>query len=132
MTDFVARRKERWLWTMMILVPEFVERPLADRAIATALRKKELRALSKVRFDTLEEGKVVQTLHLGSYDEEGPILRTMHESFLPESGLIAVGRHHEIYLSDPRKVSADKLKTILRQPVALASDQPSGAPPLNG
>ena len=117
MADFISRRKDRWLWTLMILVPGFVERPLVDRAIANALHKKGLPALSKLRFEELDEGKVVQTLHVGSYDEEGPILRTMHEVFLPKNGLTYAGRHHEIYLSDPRKVPAGKLKTILRQPV---------------
>jgi hypothetical protein len=60
----------------------------------------------------------VQTLHLGSFDAEAPVLATMHDGFIPENGLRMTGKHHEIYLSDFRKVAPDKLRTILRQPVA--------------
>ena len=63
---------------------------------------------------------MVQTLHIGAYDHEGPILKRLHEEFLPASGLTEAGHHHEIYLSDPRKTAAEKLKTILRQPVRTA------------
>jgi hypothetical protein len=59
----------------------------------------------------------VQTLHIGSYDDEGPVLERMHEEFIPRNGLRVTGRHHEIYLSDARRVSPEKLRTILRQPV---------------
>ena len=120
MADFAARRKDRWLWTMMIMVPDPMERAMAERAIARAIEKKSLPALSKLRFERLEEGRAVQTLHIGSYDQEGPILKRLHEEFLPANGLTEAGRHHEIYLSDPRKTAAEKLKTILRQPVRTA------------
>lgn len=116
-SDFVARRKERWRWTMMIAVPEFVPAAMAEKAIAQAIEKKGLAALSKLRVERLEEGSVVQTLHVGPYDDEGPTLQTLHEAFLPAQGLVPTGHHHEIYLSDPRKTAAAKLKTVLRQPV---------------
>jgi hypothetical protein len=61
----------------------------------------------------------VQTLHLGSYDDEGPVLEAMH-AHIAASGLRMTGRHHEIYLSDPRRTAPEKLRTILRQPVAPA------------
>jgi hypothetical protein len=93
---------------------------MAERAIATAIGKKALPALTKLRFERLEEGQVVQTLHIGAYDDEGPILKRLHEEFLPANGLAETGHHHEIYLSDPRKTLAAKLKTILRQPVRTA------------
>lgn len=117
MADFGARRKDRWSWTMMIVVPDFVDRSMAMHAIERATEKKASPALQKLRFERLEEGRVVQTLHIGSYDEEGPILTRLHEEFLPENGLVEAGHHHEIYLSDPRKTPAEKLKTVLRQPV---------------
>lgn len=120
MADFVARRKDRWSWTMMIVVPDFIERSMAERAIAKAIEKKRLPALSNLRFERLEEGRAVQTLHIGSYDHEGPILKRLHEEFLPANGLTETGHHHEIYLGDPRRTPADKLKTILRQPVRTA------------
>jgi len=121
MTDFVARRKDRWRWTMMIAAPDFIERPMAEDAIVKAKEKKGLPALQRLRFERLEEGQAVQTLHVGSYDNEGPILKRLHQEFLPARQFTPSGHHHEIYLSDPRKTPAEKLKTILRQPVRPAS-----------
>jgi hypothetical protein len=116
MADFVARRKDRWRWTMMIAVPDFIEGAMAGEAIANA-GKKELPALPRLRFERLHEGQAVQTLHIGAYDDEGPILQRLHQEFLPAHRLAPSGHHHEIYLSDPRKTAAEKLKTILRQPM---------------
>lgn len=121
MTDFVARRKDLWRWTMMIAVPDFIGQPMAEQAIATAMEKKELPALEHLRFARLSEGQAVQTLHVGSYDDEGPVLKRLHEEFLPAHRLVPSSHHHEIYLSDSRKTQPGKLKTILRQPVRPAS-----------
>jgi len=121
MTDFVTRRKSLWRWTMMIAVPDFIAGSMADEAIIKAGEKKGLLALQRPRFERLEEGQAIQTLHIGSYDDEGPILKRLHEEFLPAHRLAPSGHHHEIYLSDPRKTPAEKLKTILRQPVRSAS-----------
>ncbi len=115
--DFIARRKDRWSWTMMILVPDFVGPAMAKAAIARATAKKSLAALARIRVAPLREGRVVQTLHIGPYDAEGPILKHLHEVFLPANGLAETGLHHEIYLGDPRKAAPEKLRTILRQPV---------------
>lgn len=60
----------------------------------------------------------MQVLHIGSYDDEAPVLERLHHEFMPANRLTFNGRHHEIYLSDPRKTEAAKLRTILRQPVA--------------
>lgn len=60
----------------------------------------------------------MQTLHIGSYEDEGPVLARLHDEFLPTQGLRPTGKHHEIYLSDPRRVEPARLRTILRQPVA--------------
>lgn len=120
MTDFVTQRKSRWLWTMMIAVPDFIERPMAEDAMVRATAKKALPALARLRFERLAEGQAVQTLHIGAYDDEGPILKVLHEDVLPAHRLTPSGHHHEIYLSDPRKTAAEKLKTILRQPVLMA------------
>lgn len=117
MDDFVNRNKERWQWTMMILVPDFIEKQMAEDAIARARAKKNLPGLSKIRFAHLNEGKVVQTMHIGPYDAEGPILKQLHEDFIPTHNLVETGHHHEIYLGDPRRQAPEKLKTILRQPV---------------
>ena len=74
-------------------------------------------APASLRLETYHEGLSVQTLHIGSYDDEAPTLARLHQEFVPGNGLKETGHHHEIYLSDPRKVAPDKLKTILRQPV---------------
>lgn len=108
-----ARDKSRWDWTVMILVPEWIDRELFEEVAA------ELPP-SDVRLETLEEGRCVQTLHIGSYDDEAPLLARLHDEFLPGAGLRPTGRHHEIYLSDPRRVEPARLRTILRQPVAPA------------
>lgn len=115
--DFVTRKKDRWSWTMMIMVPDFIEPERVEMAIQKARLKKENPALDLIRFQDLDEGRVVQTLHIGTYDDEGPILKKMHEAFMPAKGLDFSGVHHEIYLSDPRKTAPEKLKTLLRQPV---------------
>ncbi len=117
MTTFVSRQKAKWSWTMMIMIPDFIDRATAERAIEAAVRKKGLPALGRVRVERLEEGRCVQIMHVGSYDEEGPVLKRLHEEFLPSNGLAERGRHHEIYLGDPRKTAPEKLKTVLRQPV---------------
>lgn len=104
---FTERRdKSQWDWTLLTLVPEFV----GEHAIADV-------TVPGVRLETLEEGLCVQTLHIGPYDAEGPTLARMHNDFIPQQGLTMTGRHHEIYLSDARRVDPSRLRTILRQPV---------------
>lgn len=117
MTTFVSREKGKWSWTMMIMIPDFIDHATAEQAIEAAAKKKGLPALGRVRVERLEEGRCVQIMHVGSYDEEGPVLKRLHEEFLPANGLTERGRHHEIYLGDPRKTAPEKLKTVLRQPV---------------
>lgn len=117
MKTFVTREKGKWQWTMMVMVPEWVGPKVIDAAIAKVGRKKAPRALGKLRVEVLEEGKAVQVLHVGPYDDEGPVLEKMHREFIAGQGLAMVGRHHEIYLSDPRRAAAGKLRTVLRQPV---------------
>ena len=115
-SDFVARRKDRWRWTMMIMAPDFIERPLFEAAIEKT-KKKLGDAPSSLRLEPLAEGRALQTLHVGSYDNEGPTLARLHDEVMPAQGLTYAGPHHEIYLSDPRKTAPAKLRTILRQPV---------------
>ena len=119
MSDFVARRKERWRWTMMLMLPDWVGPAAAAEAIET-FRAKEWQVPETLRFEAFEEGRSVQILHVGSYDDEAPTIRRLHEVYLPANGLVENGRHHEIYLSDPRRVAPEKLRTILRQPVRAA------------
>lgn len=123
MESFTSRRdKSEWLWTLMILVPDHVTSAMFDDAVDAveaklAKKKQESPALRSVRLETLDEGLCVQTLHVGSYDDEAPVLDDLHHRFIPDSGLRMTGLHHEIYLSDVRRVEPAKLRTILRQPV---------------
>jgi hypothetical protein len=104
---FTSRRdKTQWQWTVMLLVPDWVD----DATVAAEL-------VDPVRIETLAEGRCVQTLHVGSYDDEGPVLAELHERFIPGAGLAMTGRHHEIYLNDARRTAPERLRTILRQPV---------------
>jgi hypothetical protein len=88
-----------------------------DRAIEQVRSKGAPERLADVRLGALEEGLCVQTLHVGSFDDEAPLLDRMHRGFIPEQGLRMTGRHHEIYLSDPRRTAPERLRTLLRQPV---------------
>lgn len=117
--DFVARRKERWRWTMMIMAPDFIDRPLFEAAVEKSGKKLGV-APESLRLERLDEGTVLQTLHVGSYDDEGPTLARLHDEEMPSRGLAFAGPHHEIYLSDARKTAPAKLRTILRQPVKSA------------
>ena len=124
---FRTRDKAAWDWTMMIVQPDWVDLELVEAARAAA-RKRAVAALELVRFETFTEGSSVQILHVGSYDDEGPTLERLHGEFLPANGLVPSGRHHEIYLSDARKVEPARLKTMLRQPVAAGETLSSGRP----
>lgn len=124
---FTSRRKDRWQWTMMIMVPDFV--PSAARATALGKAGAKLGTPPEsLRFARHAEGLCLQKLHIGSYDDEAPALAELHDTIMPERGLGFNGRHHEIYLSDPRRVAPDRLKTILRQPVRGQQETPAQGP----
>lgn len=113
-----ARDKSKWDWTMMLMVPDWITREMFEQVLQLVAEKKRPASLDKVRLETLDEGLCVQTLHIGSYDNETAVLEKLHHEFIPDNDLKMVKKHHEIYFSDFRKVAPEKLKTILRQPVA--------------
>lgn len=115
-----GRDKSQWDWTAMIMVPEWITSDMFAVAVTHAAAKDRPASLDKVRFETLEEGRCVQTLHVGPYDDEAEVLAELHHEFIPAAGLQVTGKHHEIYLSDARRVEAARLRTILRQPVITA------------
>lgn len=112
-----ARDKSRWDWTLMLLTPDWIDQTMFEAAVDQVRTSSSPAGLDEVRLSVLSEGRCVQTLHIGSFDDEAPVLKQMHEQFIPEHGLHMVGKHHEVYLSDLRKVEPAKLRTILRQPV---------------
>ena len=109
--------KDDWLWTMMIMQPEWVTEELFEQVCNQVRKAKAPAALSKIRLENYHEGLSVQIMHIGPYSEEGPTIHKLRHEFLPENSLLEAGKHHEIYLGDPRKVAPEKLKTVLRQPV---------------
>ncbi|SCG48553.1 hypothetical protein GA0070609_2085 [Micromonospora echinaurantiaca] len=118
MDTFTASRdKSRWDWTLMVMVPDWVDQDMFADAVEQVAATGRPRRLDDVRLGSLSEGRCVQTLHVGAYDDETEVLARMHHEFIPANGLRMVGRHHEIYLSDARRTAPEKLRTILRQPV---------------
>jgi hypothetical protein len=113
---FFQADKSTWKWTAMILQPEFISRTNVGAAFDEVRKKKNPAGLDHVRFETLEEGESVQTLHLGPFSEEAPAIQRMHD-VIHAAGKELHGKHHEIYLSDPRRTAPAKLRTILRQPM---------------
>ena len=102
----------------MIPQPAEVTRELLDQAVAAALKKKNLPRLEKLYLEIYNEGQAAQILHVGPYAAELPTLERLH-AFISEKGYHLCGKHHEIYLSDPRRTPPEKLQTILRQPFSL-------------
>ena len=119
MEEFTTEDKSAWDWTMMIMQPEWITQEMFEETLKQAEQKKGLPALPRLRLEAYHEGLAVQILHIGPYDAEAPTIARMH-AFIDENGYEPVGKHHEIYLGDPRKVAPEKLKTVLRQPVRKA------------
>lgn len=116
MKDFLRGRRDAWRWTMMIPQPPVVTVALIDRAVAEAGRKKDLPALAKLRFEWFDEGLCAQVMHVGPYSAERPTIERLH-AFIADRGFVRRGKHHEIYLGDPRRAAPERLRTIIRQPV---------------
>ncbi|GIG26290.1 GyrI-like domain-containing protein [Cellulomonas denverensis] len=116
-TAFATGTKGDWDWTMLIPLPDLVAEPDIESGLATAARKKPELPLDRVRPLSLDEGRCLQIMHVGSYDDEAPTLARLHEEVMPDRGLTWNGRHHEIYLGDHRRVAPEARRTVLRQPV---------------
>jgi|Deesub1362A_J573_1020465.scaffolds.fasta_scaffold20248_2 hypothetical protein len=114
---FDLEDKGSWCWTAMIMQPEFITAEMVARALEEVAGKKDLPALSALRFERFHEGLAAQILHIGPYSAEGQTIERLHR-FIAEHGYGMRGKHHEIYLSDPRRVAPEKLKTVIRQPIA--------------
>jgi hypothetical protein len=116
MNLFSQMAKDDWMWTMMILQPPTVTSDLVESTRIEVHKKKDLPALPLLRFESYTEGRAAQVMHLGSYAEEAPSIEKLHR-FITSQACNLQGKHHEIYLGDPRITPPEKLRTILRQPV---------------
>jgi hypothetical protein len=116
MSSFLEDRRDRWKWTSMIMQPPVVTARHLGLAKEELRMKKDPSALPLMRWERYDEGRSAQVMHVGPYSEEGPTIRALHE-FIADQGYRPRGKHHEIYLGDPRRAAPEKLRTIIRQPV---------------
>lgn len=113
---FDIRRPEAWRWQVFLMVPAFVTPRLFEAARAQATEKHPEQPYPLAELAPLREGRSIQVLHIGPYDQEQPTIEQLHR-YAAEHDLTIAGKHHEIYLSDPRRTAPAKLKTVLRLPV---------------
>ena len=110
--------RNKWQWTVMIMQPDFITRKDFENSVAASKKKKDNPLIDKVRFENFTEGKAAQIMHIGPYSAEGPNIQKLHHKIAGIGGKLS-GKHHEIYLSDPRRAAPDKMKTVVRQPYSL-------------
>lgn len=113
---FAEMPKSEWRWKLLIRTPDFITAADLKAAVKNLKQKGKGDLPTKVKLETIREGRTVQALHVGPYDTEGETVCRM-AAYAEAEGLKFHGLHHEIYLSDPRRVPPERLKTILRQPV---------------
>jgi hypothetical protein len=118
MADFSVEDKSNWLWTAMIMQPDFVTKEMFETAVKQVADKKKPASIDKVRFENYNEGRSAQVMYVGPYSGEGPTIMELHEFIKQQGGKLDENNkhHHEIYLGDPRRTDPSKLKTIIRQP----------------
>ncbi|UCC67131.1 MAG: GyrI-like domain-containing protein [Armatimonadota bacterium] len=117
MREFTVENRAAWQWTLMIMQPDIVTEAMFVSARAQVESKKNPPALRKLRFERFHEGLSAQIMHIGPYSGERPAVEKL-QRFIRESGCELRGKHHEIYLSDPRRAKPENLRTVIRQPVA--------------
>jgi hypothetical protein len=115
--DFLTADKAHWHWTLMLLEPPAVTRTMFDEAVRQLRERKNPPGLDKVRLERFREGKAAQILYIGPYAAERPTIERLH-AFIRENGYRLSGKHHEIYMGDPRRSAPEKLKTVIRQPAS--------------
>ena len=111
--------KDNWVYTVMIMQPDHITPAMFAEAVAQAAHKRPNPALSRLRLESFREGLCVQTMHLGPYATEPATVEKL-QCWAAEHGYLLAGKHHEIYLGDPRRAEPEKLKTVLRHAVARA------------
>lgn len=111
-----AANKNRWKWTMMMMQPDHITQAMFDAAVDELRRKKNPPALDRMRFERFHEGLCAQIMHIGPWSAEKPTIDRLH-AYIAERGCEPTGKHHEIYLGDPRRTAPEKLRTVIRQPM---------------
>lgn len=119
--DFVRGEKERWDWTLLIAQPAEATEEVVERVRGEVARKKGRPGVGSVRLEEYHEGLAVQIMYHGAYADEGPTIARLHDVARAE-GYGLTGRHHEIYLGDPRRTAPERLRTVLRQPVVRRTE----------
>ncbi len=123
MEDYRSGNRDKWKWTMMIMHPDWITNDLIEEAIEiTKKNKPELsNHLDKLKFERYAEGQCAQIMHLGPFSEEGPTVDKVHKFIEDQNGKYdgLNQKHHEIYLSDPRRAKPENMKTIIRQPFSV-------------
>ncbi len=114
--EFDLAHPEGWRWRAMMMQPEHITPEMFREAVAKARQKREGPAFDRLHLERFHEGLAVQTMHIGPYAEEPATIARM-QAYAAENGYVLRGKHHEIYLSDPRRTSPEKLRTVLRHPV---------------
>ncbi len=108
--------RSEWYWKLLIRIPNFATSEIIKNAKEEVFKKKGGDLINEIKFETMDEGKCVQIMHIGLYATEPETIQKM-KNFMGENSYTKNGLHHEIYLSDPRKAVPGKMKTILRQPI---------------
>lgn len=108
--------RSAWRWTLMVRQPDGVPEEVWVDAMASAARRLSEERIEALTLKRIEEGPCVQLLHRGATDQEGPTLARLHQ-FVADSGFRLRGRHHEIYLADPRRCPPARMRTLIRHPV---------------
>lgn len=115
--EFDFQLDEPWKYTAMIMQPDHITKGMFLEGVEQLKQKGENPAIDEMRFERFHEGLSVQIMHIGPYADEPRTIERMH-AFAEEHGYALRGKHHEIYLGDPRRAKPEKLKTVLRHPVA--------------
>ncbi len=118
--DPASLPKDQWRWKLLIRTPDFIKSVELKDAVATLLKRGKPPEVKEVKLERIAEGRCVQMLHVGPYERECETIWKM-QAFAESQGLKLAGPHHEIYVSDPRRVPPERLKTILREPVTPAA-----------
>ena len=117
-SEFDQSRPEDWRWTLMMWLPNVITHQTFEAFIVELKTKKPQIITDKLRLEVFDQGMVVQIMHIGPYVGEAQDIMLLHD-YAKEQGYALHGKHHEIYLGDPRRSAPEKLRTILRHPVIM-------------